>query len=80
MALPWTLLELYPDCSEYIARVGWMEDGTRIWVQLLDRSQKLLKVVVIALESFIYEEGNAHPPLPYVLWEESTDVWITVRI
>ena len=57
-----------------------MEDSKHIWVQLLDRTQKRLKVVIIALESFVSEGSNTHPPLPYVLWEESTEVWITVRI
>lgn len=76
MALPWNLSELFPDCSEYIVRVDWMEDGDHILVQLLDRPQKLLKVVVIALDSFTFDRDKA--PLPYVLWEERTDVWINV--
>lgn len=53
-----------------------MGDGEHIWVQLLDRPQKLLKVVVIALDSFTSDRDKA--PLPYVLWEETTDVWINV--
>ena len=53
-----------------------MDDGRHIWVQLLDRPQNLLKVVVIALESFSSDRDKA--PLPYVLWEEHTEVWINV--
>ena len=55
-----------------------MDDGRHIWVQLLDRPQKLLKVVVIALESFTFDRDKA--PLPYVLWEEHTEVWINVSL
>ena len=76
MALPWSLSELFPECSEYMVRVDWMDDGQHIWVQLLDRSHKLLKVVVIAHDSFSSDRDKA--PLPYVLWEECTDVWINV--
>ena len=53
-----------------------MEDGGHICVQLLDRPQKLLKVVVIALDSFTSDRDKA--PLPYVLWEEHTEIWINV--
>ena len=76
MALPWSLSELFPECSEYIVRVDWMDDGRHIWLQLLDRPQKLLKVVIIALDSFTSDRDKA--PLPYMLWEERTDVWINV--
>lgn len=76
LLLPWTLNELFPDCSEYIVRVGWMDDGEHVWVQLLDRQQKTLKVVVIAVESFGCKEDS---PFPYVLWEEHSDMWINVR-
>ena len=55
-----------------------MEDGEHVWVQLLDRPQKLLKVVVIAVDSFTSDRDKA--PLPYVLWEEHTDVWINVSL
>ena len=55
-----------------------MEDGEHIWVQLLDRLQKLLKIVVIPLESFVSDRNKTSLPLPYVLWEENTDVWINV--
>ena len=76
MALPWSMSELFPECSEYIVRVGWMNDGKHVWVQLLDRPQKLLKVVIITIESFNSNRDKA--PFPYVLWEEHTEVWINV--
>ena len=78
MKLPWTLAEIFPECSEYLVRADWMENGEHIWVQLLDRTQKLLKVVIISVESFVSEGSRALSPLPYVLLEESTDVWINV--
>lgn len=78
MKLPWTLAEILPECSEYLVRADWMENGEHIWVQLLDRKQKLLKVVIISVESFVLDGSRALSPLPYVLWEESTDVWINV--
>lgn len=78
MKLPWTLAELFPECSEYLVRADWVENGEHIWVQLLDRSQKLLKVVIISVESFVSDGSRTRAPLPYVLWEESTDTWINV--
>ena len=61
-----------------------------IWVQLLDRKQTQLKLVVVDLEAFVGEttspDDEATPPddqprpVPYILWEEKSDVWINVRL
>jgi len=38
---------------EYIVRVGWTDDGTHIWAQLLDRSQQRLELVLIPESQFV---------------------------
>ena len=37
---------------EYIVRVGWTEDGENVWVQILDRSQQRLELVLIPESQF----------------------------
>lgn len=55
-----------------------MKDGEHVWVQLLDRSQKLLKVVIISVSSFVSDGSKARSPLPFLLWEERSETWINV--
>lgn len=87
-SLCWELSELFPDCSEYVVRVGWMPDGNHIWIQLLNRPQTQLKIVVVSIEAFILDGHSdptlrsadaVHTPLVYELLEENSDVWINVR-
>lgn len=76
---------------EYLVRVGWMPDGENIWLQLLDRKQQRLEVVVLSLKSFVEPPRNvwspsphtnsvsvSTPPIKYVFSQES-DVWINVH-
>ena len=46
-----SLQTLFP-WHEYVVRVGWTEDGTQVWAQLLDRSQQRLELVLIPESQF----------------------------
>ena len=67
-SLTTSLKSLSPD-TEYIVRYGWIPGShhiiilifvsMQIWVQLLDRSQQHLKLVVIPAAAFTSEETNS---------------------
>uniref|UniRef100_A0A671UJG7 dipeptidyl-peptidase IV n=1 Tax=Sparus aurata TaxID=8175 RepID=A0A671UJG7_SPAAU len=87
LAVPFTTL--FPG-TEYIARVGWTSDGKYGWAVLLDRSQRKLQLVLLPPALFIpvtddpvqRQESLAAVPgntQPYIIYEETTDVWINVH-
>uniref|UniRef100_A0A8C4EYU7 dipeptidyl-peptidase IV n=1 Tax=Dicentrarchus labrax TaxID=13489 RepID=A0A8C4EYU7_DICLA len=87
LAIPFT--SLFPG-TEYIARVGWTSDGKYGWAVLLDRSQRKLQLVLLPPALFIpvtddpaqrQESLEAVPSntQPYIIYEETTDVWINVH-
>lgn len=75
---------------EYIVRAGWTPDSQHIWLQLLDRRQKRLELVVIRVESFVEPPPNVYSrlseanlddpgsPLVHVVARQTSDVWINV--
>ncbi|XP_023123414.2 dipeptidyl peptidase 9 isoform X1 [Amphiprion ocellaris] len=87
LVVPFT--SLFPG-TEYIARVGWTSDGKFGWAVLLDRSQRKLQLVLLPPALFIpvtddpalrQESLEAVPSntQPYIIYEETTDVWINVH-
>ncbi|XP_045541117.1 dipeptidyl peptidase 9 [Papilio machaon] len=58
------LKEVFP-WFEYLARVGWTPCGNFVWVQLLDREQQRLELVLIPLSEFSsptgYEDADVSP-------------------
>uniref|UniRef100_A0A673CAM0 dipeptidyl-peptidase IV n=1 Tax=Sphaeramia orbicularis TaxID=375764 RepID=A0A673CAM0_9TELE len=87
LVIPFT--SLFPG-TEYIARVGWTSDGKYGWAVLLDRSQRKLQLVLLPPALFIpvtddpaqrQESLEALPrnTQPYIIYEETTDVWINVH-
>ncbi|CAH0559459.1 unnamed protein product [Brassicogethes aeneus] len=77
MAFPW---------MEYIVRMGWTPDSEYIWMQLLDRRQQRLDVVILSLNNFteglpLFDEtGNtAIAPLVQVIYTQESPVWINVH-
>eukprot|EP01132_Coremiostelium_polycephalum_P005008 gene5008-6236_t len=58
---------------EYYVRGGWVPDGNSVWVQILDRKQSKLALVLIPLTQF-----NETPSKLPVLLEENTKYWINV--
>uniref|UniRef100_A0A7N6BTW1 dipeptidyl-peptidase IV n=1 Tax=Anabas testudineus TaxID=64144 RepID=A0A7N6BTW1_ANATE len=87
LVVPFT--SLFPG-TEYIARVGWTSDGKYGWAVLLDRSQRKLQLVLLPPALFIpvtddpvlrQESLEAVPSntQPYIIYEETTDIWINVH-
>uniref|UniRef100_A0A6Q2XM95 dipeptidyl-peptidase IV n=1 Tax=Esox lucius TaxID=8010 RepID=A0A6Q2XM95_ESOLU len=87
LVLPFT--SLFPG-TEYIARAGWTSDGKYGWAVLLDRSQRRLQLVLLPPALFIAVtedpaqrqeslEAVAHDVHPYIVYEETTNVWINVH-
>lgn len=79
MSVP--LCELFPQCSEYLVRFGWMPGGKEIWVQLLDRQQQHLILAVVHISCFVSvssEESSSIGSQVYILWEERSSIWISV--
>ncbi len=54
-SLPKSVRECFPDCSEYLVRGGWSPDGKWVWLQLVERSQRALKMIMIPWEAFSVE-------------------------
>ncbi|CAL8281303.1 unnamed protein product [Lota lota] len=87
LVLPFTTL--FPG-TEYIARAGWTSDGKYGWAVLLDRCQRRLQLALLPpalfipvtddpaqrLDSLQSLPGNTQP---YIVYEETTDVWINVH-
>ncbi len=54
-SLPRSVSECFSDCSEYLVRGGWSPDGKWVWLQLVERSQRALKIIMIPWETFSVE-------------------------
>ncbi|CAL8345892.1 unnamed protein product [Merluccius merluccius] len=87
LVLPFTTL--FPG-TEYIARAGWTSDGKYGWAVLLDRCQRRLQLVLLPPALFIPVTDDPAQRLsslqslpgntqPYIVYEETTDVWINVH-
>ena len=71
-----TLGGLYPN-AEYFVRVGWCKDGERVYIQILDRRQRNLDVILVKADAFFgsaSELGNAVT----VMKKQKDDHWINV--
>uniref|UniRef100_A0A8C5U4Q2 dipeptidyl-peptidase IV n=1 Tax=Malurus cyaneus samueli TaxID=2593467 RepID=A0A8C5U4Q2_9PASS len=75
---------------EYIARAGWTRDGKFAWAMFLDRPQQRLQLVLLPPALFIPVPENEEQRAefaktvpenvqPFVIYEETTDVWINVH-
>lgn len=56
-----SLKEVFP-WFEYLARVEWTPCGNYVWVQLLDRKQQRLELVLIPVEEFSTRSVYDHAP------------------
>ncbi|XP_068625789.1 dipeptidyl peptidase 9-like isoform X2 [Battus philenor] len=87
------LKEVFP-WFEYLARVGWTPCGKFVWVQLLDREQQRLELVLIPLSEFnsttTYENDDLPSTTPMqvdycqqeiqvLVSETAPDAWINVH-
>lgn len=84
-----SLKTLFP-WFEYLVRVGWTPDGQNIWVQLLDRSQQRLELVLIPKNHFVScafpklgetngaDSCREQAPVQVITVEQS-DSWVNVH-
>ncbi|XP_068086036.1 dipeptidyl peptidase 9 [Anabrus simplex] len=87
LELQYPLAVMFP-WMEYLVRVGWTPNAEYIWVQLLDRRQQRLELVLLSVDNFtepppnMYNvENNLNPPTPavQVLYTQHSDIWINVH-
>ena len=71
-----TLRGLYPR-AEYFTRLGWTRDGKRIYVQLVDRRQRSLALVLIDADAF-FGEQHAFAGAVTVVKEQTDEHWINI--
>ncbi|KAJ1525894.1 hypothetical protein ONE63_009085 [Megalurothrips usitatus] len=60
-----TPLSLLFPWMEYLVRVGWTPESDFIWVQLLDRKQQHLEVVLISVDYFVEVSSPATSPASF---------------
>ncbi|XP_052132505.1 dipeptidyl peptidase 9 [Frankliniella occidentalis] len=56
---------------EYLVRVGWTPESDFIWVQLLDRKQQHLELVLISAQYFVEVSSPAVSPASFTLSPQS---------
>lgn len=59
-----------------------------LWVQLLDRRQQRLELVLISVDNFVepppnvyHNENHANPTIipAQVIWTETSEIWMNVK-
>ncbi|XP_044012842.1 dipeptidyl peptidase 9 isoform X3 [Aphidius gifuensis] len=87
LELQYPLHTMFP-WMEYLVRVGWTPDAQYVWVQLLDRKQQRIELVLISVDNFcepppnIYNSDNNYTPSAssvQVIYSEQSTVWINVN-
>uniref|UniRef100_A0A8D9DS68 Dipeptidyl peptidase 9 n=2 Tax=Cacopsylla melanoneura TaxID=428564 RepID=A0A8D9DS68_9HEMI len=87
LELQYPLAHIFP-WMEYVVRVGWAANEDLIWVQLLDRKQQRIELVLLSIKNFVeplpnvyhYTEPTSRVCVPpAVLCTRVSDVWINVH-
>ncbi|CAH1971216.1 unnamed protein product [Acanthoscelides obtectus] len=86
LELQFSLAMLFP-WMEYMVRVGWTPNAEYIWVQLLDRRQQRLELVLLSLSNFtealpVFDDStNAYlgSPVVQVIYSQESNIWINVH-
>ncbi|XP_058855005.1 dipeptidyl peptidase 8-like isoform X1 [Acipenser ruthenus] len=76
--------------TEYIVRAGWTREGKYAWAILLNRFQTRLQIVLVPPALFIPVVDDAverqrlleavpDSVAPFIIYEETTDIWINVH-
>ncbi|XP_004364300.2 DPP9 protein [Capsaspora owczarzaki ATCC 30864] len=82
-SLPCALSRLFP-WLEYVVRCSWTPDGEWIQLQLLDRAQQYLVLVVLPLSAFATPSFSMHGSVTladlggFVVCEESSSHWVNI--
>lgn len=61
---------------EYIPRAGWSADGAEVWLQLLDRRQQHLRLVLV--DAAAYRAALPVRAATTLVAEEHSDCWVNV--
>lgn len=86
LELQFSLNSIFP-WMEYIVRAGWTPDSQYIWVQLLNRKQQRLDLVLLSLGNFIenlpmFDNRDHHQtskPLIHVIYSQESSIWINLH-
>lgn len=87
LELQFSLSMLFP-WMEYVVRVGWTPDAEYIWVQLLDRRQQRLDIILLSLNNFtevlpMYDSDSSSThlgsPIVQVIHTQESCVWVNVH-
>ncbi|KAL5019615.1 hypothetical protein ScPMuIL_002507 [Solemya velum] len=83
-------MSAYFPWMEYIVRAGWTPDSKFVYVEMMDRQQSRLQLVLIPVECFtpshteMEDEGvvtytnGSHPPIQ-VIYEDMSEIWTNVH-
>ncbi|KAI4482250.1 hypothetical protein M0804_008801 [Polistes exclamans] len=83
LELQYPLQIMFP-WMEYMVRVGWTPDAQYVWVQLLDRKQQKLELVLLSVDNFcepptsVYNTKSSSGSVQ-VLYSEQSAVWVNVN-
>ncbi|XP_046431750.1 dipeptidyl peptidase 9 isoform X1 [Neodiprion fabricii] len=73
---------------EYVVRVGWTPDAQYVWVQLLDRRQQRLELVLLSVDNFCEPPPNVYNSENHfalssasvqVIYSQTSNIWINVN-
>ncbi|XP_018580319.1 dipeptidyl peptidase 9 [Anoplophora glabripennis] len=86
LELQFSLSMLFP-WMEYIVRAGWTPNSEYIWVQILDRRQQRLEVVLLSLSNFtevlpMYDDSSSlhlGSPIVQVIYSQKSNIWVNVH-
>ncbi|XP_015598868.1 dipeptidyl peptidase 9 isoform X2 [Cephus cinctus] len=87
LELQYPLHTMFP-WMEYMVRVGWTPDSQYVWVQLLDRKQQRLELVLLSVDNFCEPPPNVYNSENHftlssasvqVIYSEQSSIWINVN-
>ncbi|KAL3885529.1 hypothetical protein ACJMK2_025581 [Sinanodonta woodiana] len=73
---------------EYLVRAGWTPDSKYVYVQLLDRRQRRLALILIPVACFVIENSDIDMtfseeswkyPALQIIYEDTSDIWINTH-
>jgi hypothetical protein len=86
--LPYELRDLMPD-HEYMVRCGWLPNGEWVYLQLLNRRQTELRLIILPCSVFcLNDTGNGETsvdsppseiPMGFLVLQEHAESWINIH-
>ncbi|KFD48369.1 hypothetical protein M514_10781 [Trichuris suis] len=68
--------------AEYLVKCGWYPDGTAIWLLLMDRLQRTVRLVYVPLHCFQIESSSAETGGKCgitIVYEETSNHWLPIH-